>query len=313
MGYHYYGYTSSESVLTDITPPTVEVFSPAGGDVWTGGYSYDITWEASDDQGLITNPISISYSIDGGSSYTAIVTGIANSGSYAWTVPNIATTEAKIKITAVDTSGNSGYGESGKFSIIPVPTIWYVDSINGNDFTHTGRSTNDAFNTINSAESNGNMRYGDEIHVKMGTYSLTVPGTIFLSSGVHLMGGYDDSWAQINDPSLTRISGEGSVQCMHGEGLGSATTVENFTIQNGYVSGGDGGGLGLDNSSPTIKNCDFISNRAGHNAGGLASYYSSSPVVLNCSFESNSAVYGGGGIYSESSTIEILKLHLYFK
>jgi len=174
--------------------------------------------------------------------------------------------------------------------------IWYVDnSVTGPG----GGSQDDPFKTINSAEVAANS--GEEIHVKQGTYLLTAPstGTITLKDGVYLRGGYDSGWSQVIGPSKTIISGEASVRCMSGDGLSSLTTIENFTIKNGYVSGSNyGGGLYLTGSSPTIKNCAFSSN-SGYLGGGIYNIYSS-PSVTNCTFASNSGY--GGGIYNDHSS-----------
>ncbi len=292
MGYHYYGYTGSEDAITDITAPTVVVISPEGGEVLTGGFSYDITWEAADNiggSGLTVNPISISYSLDGGASYPySIATGIDNSGRYTWTVPNISTTEAMIKVTALDNSGNSGDGESaGVFSISRVMGIWHVDWASPE--AGADGSAEHPFKTINAAESNMNMIYGDEIHVKKGTYNLysgdggpgTGPQMIYLTDGISLKGGYDDGWNQVNDPTITIISGEGNVPCMYGSGLTSAAIIDNFTIEDGYAYGNYGGGLYLDAASPTISHCDFNSNRSDYaGGGGIFIYDYSAPENL---------------------------------
>ncbi len=61
------------------------------------------------------------------------------------------------------------------------------------------------------------------------------------------------------------------------------------------AGGGGGGGVKNYDSSPTLVNCSFISNKGftgGHNGGGLYNI-SSSPAVTNCLFSNNSAVYGG--------------------
>ncbi len=312
MGYHYYGYTGSEDAITDFTAPTVDVISPEGGEALIGGSSYDITWEASDNEGLIDYPISISYSIDGGANYSYLITAdAANTGRYTWTVPNISTTEARIKITAIDTSGNSGYGESaGVFSISRASAYWYVDAASPE--AGADGSAEHPFKTINAAENNVGMSYGDEIHVRQGTYYLyssdsgpgTGPQTITLYDGIYLRGGYDDGWNQVNDPALTIISGEGQVRCMIGNSLGSATTIESFTIRDGYYNGhllpGGGGLILYNNSSPTISNCNFIANRA-LNVGGAIWISGATPIIKNCAFISNSAsTNGGGAIYNDN-------------
>ncbi len=299
MGYHYSGYTNSEQNVPDSTPPTITLYSPAAGNAWVTGTSRDITWEASDSDGLIS-PVTIYYSTNEGKVYTKIDTCDATLTSYPWTVPNLVTNEAKIKITMADAYYNLGTGESGEFSIRH-PATWYVDAASPEG--NSGMTPESPLNTINSAESAAID--GDEIHVRMGVYSLTAPhtGTITLEDGVYLRGGYDNGWNQIDDPSITIISGEGSVRCLYGDDLSSATTIENLTIQGGYVNeyegdtGGKGAGAALFYSSPTITNCAFNNNRAVFGLGGGLYLEYSSPTILNCAFVSNYTYYQGGGIY----------------
>jgi len=196
---------------------------------------------------------------------------------------------------------------------LPMPTTWYVDSASSPGGSGTIGSP---FKTINSAEAAALS--GDQIRVKQGTYSLTAPGTgtLTLKSGVYLKGGYDAGWNQVVGPSTTIISGEGSVRCMYGEALSAATTIENFTIKNGYAD--HGGGLYLTGSSPTITNCTFTSNRSSGTGGGMdhdiTSYGgggicndSSSPTISNCAFTSNIASYSAGGIDNENSSFPTIK------
>ena len=66
-------------------------------------------------------------------------------------------------------------------------------------------------------------------------------------------------------------------------------------------SGSNGGGIDCRVSSPTIQNCRFESNSASSNGGALYCNDRSSPIVLNCTFTSNSAS-DGGAIYCASSS-----------
>ena len=63
---------------------TVQVLSPNGGEKLDGGSSHNITWTST---GTIAN-VNIDYSTNSGGSWTSVVAGTANDGSYAWTVPN---------------------------------------------------------------------------------------------------------------------------------------------------------------------------------------------------------------------------------
>ncbi|MBI1796194.1 MAG: hypothetical protein HYR74_03990 [Candidatus Eisenbacteria bacterium] len=105
------GGTSNGQTFTvntgDGTPPTVTVNAPNGGETWKAGSSHAITWTANDNVGVTA--IDIAWSSDGGATYpNAIATGIANSGTYAWSVPNAPTTTARVRVTAHDAATNTG-------------------------------------------------------------------------------------------------------------------------------------------------------------------------------------------------------------
>ncbi len=110
-------WTTSWSFTVDTAPPSVTLNSPNGGESWQAGTSHSITWSASDNIGV--SSIDLKYSTDGGSRYT-IATGLADSGSYPWIIPENPTTNAKIKVVAWDDVGYSGNDVSnGVFEITP--------------------------------------------------------------------------------------------------------------------------------------------------------------------------------------------------
>ena len=101
-----------ELALADSPAPSVApstVTSPNGGEVLAGGAARSITWNAAavSDSYLGSNPIRLDVSSDGGSSWSTIASGLANSGSYPWTVPSIDTSSALIRLTATDLLGKS--------------------------------------------------------------------------------------------------------------------------------------------------------------------------------------------------------------
>ncbi len=101
----------------DLTPPTVAVTSPNGGETWKAGSTHAITWSASDNIGVTA--VDLAYSTDGGTSYpNTIATGLANSGTYAWAVPNAPGSAVRVRATARDAAGNSAQdGSNASFTI----------------------------------------------------------------------------------------------------------------------------------------------------------------------------------------------------
>jgi beta-lactamase superfamily II metal-dependent hydrolase len=103
------GNESTASSASARTPaPGITVTSPNGGESWAGGSAHAITWTSQD----ISN-VKLEYSLNNGSTWTVIASSAAAStGSYTWTVPNVATTQARVRIsdalsgTPTDTSTN---------------------------------------------------------------------------------------------------------------------------------------------------------------------------------------------------------------
>jgi len=101
----------------------------------------------------------------------------------------------------------------------------------------------------------------------------------------------------LNGPEATVIDCENdgrAFRFINGEGLSS--TLEGFTVRNGYTwyTGAFGGGLECAYSSPTITGCIFTGNTCYENFGGGLGCDYSSAAILNCTVRGNSARYGGG-------------------
>ncbi|MBI5071360.1 Ig-like domain-containing protein [Candidatus Falkowbacteria bacterium] len=78
-------------------PASITVTTPNGGETLTGGGSYNITWSTVSN----SDPVSLYYSTDSGINFlNTIATNETNDGSYTWTVPNVATSTAKVKVVS---------------------------------------------------------------------------------------------------------------------------------------------------------------------------------------------------------------------
>ena len=113
--------------------PTAILTWPNGGENLMHGESYAITWESEGDMSA-TTPISLDYSLNGGSSWTSITSGTANDGNYLWTLPSNENVErALIRITATALDGSTVQDTSdGTFSIDP-PEFWQTDDGDSED------------------------------------------------------------------------------------------------------------------------------------------------------------------------------------
>jgi parallel beta-helix repeat protein len=121
--------------------------------------------------------------------------------------------------------------------------------------------------------------------------------------------------ATIIDASRVTAPGDrrSAVRCDSGEG--PDTVLDGFTITGGTGDTAafgplrtEGGGMFIDNASPTVRNCTFTGNTAGLGGGGMLNKNGSSPTLTNCTFRGNAAVHpegsgaSGGGMYNLDSS-----------
>ncbi|MEW6737356.1 MAG: NF038122 family metalloprotease [Acidobacteriota bacterium] len=137
-----------KTARSDAGPPKVTVIAPNGGEVINTNSQFTITWNASDDIGIVRQDITLS--VNGGTNFPITITsGLAgNARSFVWTVPDMETSQAQIRINAVDGAGNQGFAtSSNNFSIVKAvadttpPTV-QVTSPNGGEAITTGGQFN---------------------------------------------------------------------------------------------------------------------------------------------------------------------------
>ena len=89
--------TSAQSELfTIVLPRSISVTSPNGGEAWTAGKTYAITWEGTGD--LAENMI-LHYTADG-IKWNLIHPEVPNTGTYDWVVPHDLTNKARIRVAS---------------------------------------------------------------------------------------------------------------------------------------------------------------------------------------------------------------------
>ncbi len=101
----------------DLTAPTVTLTSPNGGEDWKAGSTHALAWTASDAVGV--TGVDLAWSSDAGATWpNAIASSLANSGSFAWLVPDVPGGSMRVRATARDAANNSGSDASnGNFAI----------------------------------------------------------------------------------------------------------------------------------------------------------------------------------------------------
>ncbi len=90
----------------DLIAPSVTMTSPNGSEDWKAGSQHALTWTASDNVGVTAVDLALSF--DGGTTYpNNIATGLANSGSFSWTVPDTVSASMRVRATARDAANNA--------------------------------------------------------------------------------------------------------------------------------------------------------------------------------------------------------------
>jgi hypothetical protein len=114
----------------------INLASPNGGEVYTGGSSQTVTWSTSGP----VSALELFYSVDNGVNWVSYATGInAFSGSYSWTVPNVTSTNCLVRLT----DGIATDESNAVFTINGVaPGSITVLQPNGGEFLTPGTSYN---------------------------------------------------------------------------------------------------------------------------------------------------------------------------
>ena len=109
-----------------VTPATPILLSPNGGEILYSGTTHYISWNGT----TFFSPVRLEYSVNNGVTWTTITTSATNSGSYAWTVPNVSSTTCLVR--ASNTSSLSVNDVSNAtFTIKPAVTIITPNGDNG--------------------------------------------------------------------------------------------------------------------------------------------------------------------------------------
>lgn len=102
------------------TNPVAYLRQPRGGEVLDPGTQFEIRWISDDD--VDVSNVDILLSTDGGATFpTVIASATADDGSFMWTVPNVYSTTAIVKVVARDAQGNTGSDQSPSVFTLNAP------------------------------------------------------------------------------------------------------------------------------------------------------------------------------------------------
>ncbi len=179
----------------DQQAPQVTVVQPNGGEILEHGTDYEVRWIASDNVGVTS--MTILLSTDGGTSFPdTIAADEPNDSSYIWTVPNIDSKAARIKIIARDAALNEAFDISdGDF------TLWGTTS--GIEVTGLPKDlTLEVTSTVSEGTARVIFGLPAPSDVKVGVYDVTGRLVKQLVNGHRQAGYYSADW------TLTSAGGE---------------------------------------------------------------------------------------------------------
>ena len=103
--------------ITNQIVKIIEVTSPNGGELWEASTSKNITWNST-----AVTLVKLEYTSNNGLNWIHIEDSVRSSGSYDWNVPNVNSTQAKVRVS--DAEGSETSDESnGTFKIKQAGTL----------------------------------------------------------------------------------------------------------------------------------------------------------------------------------------------
>jgi len=110
------------------TAPTAYLRTLRGGETLEPGESVMIAWSSDDDNGVVSADLDLS--LDGGATWSVnIASGIADSGGYLWTVPDLPTNNGRVRVTVRDGDDETGFDASESDFVIVGEAL--VGDLNG--------------------------------------------------------------------------------------------------------------------------------------------------------------------------------------
>ncbi|HEV8537370.1 MAG TPA: T9SS type A sorting domain-containing protein, partial [Bacteroidota bacterium] len=170
----------SDASFTIAAPTGITVTSPNGGEIWNASTVHNITWTAAG-----VNNVKIKYSTTNGTSWSTITSNTpASTGSYAWTVPGIASTQAKVQVS--NSNGSISDISDGTFTISTTSAAITVTAPNGGEQWPIGTTQNITWSSTGIADVNieystdGGSSWSTIVSsaaAPVGNYAWTIPDT----------------------------------------------------------------------------------------------------------------------------------------
>lgn len=197
------------SDVFSILPQEITITAPVFGDTLLSGRKYYLTWRT---YGAFSNA-DLWYSLDGGQNWTVIATNVQNNGYYEWSMPEVISNIARLKIA--NSAQNSVYSLSDTFVIGPpileitspaLGNIWYQNRKYFITWNQLGVISQ--VNLFYSLDGGGNWTQIVANQTNQGNYEWTVPSGISSENArIRLVSSANSSIFYTSDSFVIRITG----------------------------------------------------------------------------------------------------------
>src|SRR2546426_111835 len=194
------------------------VSAPNGGEVWVIGSAHTITWTSA---GTIPS-VKLEYSKDNFATATLIAASVSNTGSFAWTIPDDASTTVKVRVT--NTADATVFGAST--ANLTIRGGFILTATNGGEAWVVGTTRQITWTTTGSSIANVKLEYSKDNFATATAITLSTPNAGFYN------------WLVPNDISATvkvRVSDTND------PGTNTASAAV-FKIKGGFVVTAPNGG-----------------------------------------------------------------------
>lgn len=158
----------SDAAFT-ISEPTPILTAPNGGETWTVNSNRSITWNSNS----FYSTVNLDYSTNNGSTWTNIVTGTGNTGSYGWLIPYTPSSQALVRAS---NSANTAIRDSSNavFTILmPTPVL---TAPNGGETWNVATTQNITWNA-STFVSNVRIEYSADNGATWNVITTSTPNT----------------------------------------------------------------------------------------------------------------------------------------
>ncbi|HEX2571090.1 MAG TPA: lamin tail domain-containing protein [Polyangia bacterium] len=209
---------------------SVTLTAPNGGESWPGGSIQNITWTASG-----VTSVKLEYTLDG-TNWNLITSSVsASAGSYAWTVPNTASSAARVRVSDAANAATSATS-SGTFTITVAGTGQvFINEILANEpGSDTAGEFVELVNTGSAAVDLTGWTISDSTNVRhtFGAYSLGAGRAVVVFGGATAIPAGLTNALAASTATLGLANSGDSVTLTNGSGQ----TVDSFTYPSSLAS-----------------------------------------------------------------------------